>query len=174
MILSLDISTSVVGYCILDENNNIVLLDAFDLKNKKHYPDIFCKAQEIKHVLEDIKTSYNITHIYIEDALMLFAPGKSSAVTISTLLKFNGIVSYICYLVFDIKPNFISASSARKTYGITIPRGSKAKKVVMEHIRKTEPQLIIKLTPKGNPVPKYYDQIDALVIARAGYIKQTT
>ena len=57
--------------------------------------------------------------------------------------------------------------SARTRCGIRVPRGKKAKEVVMEHFIETK-EFQIEYTRYGN-VQKYcYDIADAVVVAKAG------
>lgn len=166
MILGLDISTSITGYAIVDEDGKIVEVGNWDTRNKNKFPDLFAKVLFIKEQLTEL--DYPIDHIYIEPALNMFMMGRSSSHTISTLIKFNGIVSWLCYSEFGIKPEFIPAISARKKCGITIKRGEKAKEKVMKYFLDNEPNFIVEYTKNGNPKPQYYDRADALVMARAG------
>ena len=85
------------------------------------------------------------------------------------MAKFNGIVSYICLDVVGIEPEYIGASTARKSNGIKIPRGEKAKKVVLQYVLDNEPNFVVEYTKQGNPKPGSYDRADSLIIARAGY-----
>ncbi len=166
MILGLDISTSITGYAIVDLKGKAMEVGSWDMRNKRHFPDIFSKSLFIKEKLKEI--DYPIDHIFIEPALNMFMAGKSSSHTISTLIKFNGITTWMCYEEFGLKPEFIPAISARKKCGITITRGQKAKEVVMKFFLDNEPDFRVEYTKHGNPKPKYYDQADALVMARAG------
>ena len=166
MILGLDISTSITGFAILNLDGSMVEVGDWDMRNKNHFPDLFCKAKFIKDKLKEI--DYPIDHIFIEPALNMFMMGKSSSHTISTLIKFNGIISWMCYEEFGIKPEFIPAISARKKCGITIKRGQKAKEIVMKFLLDKEPSFIVEWTKHGNPKPQYYDRADALVMAKAG------
>ena len=68
-----------------------------------------------------------------------------------------------------MEPKYIAATSARKQCGIKIPRGQKAKEVVLEHLLKNEPAFKIEYTKFGNPKPESFDRADAIVIAKAGY-----
>ena len=63
----------------------------------------------------------------------------------------------------------MAATSARKMCGIKIPRGVKAKEVVLKFILTSEPSFDIVYTKHGNPKPGTYDKADAIVVARAGY-----
>jgi Holliday junction resolvasome RuvABC endonuclease subunit len=169
MILGLDISTSITGITILDEKGEIILCEAIDTRNKNHFPTIFHKAQRVKDYLYDIRTEYSICSIYIEQPFTFFNSGGSSAKTMAALQKFNGIVSWMTYELFGIKPEYIGATHARKLCGIKVHRGQKAKKVVLEHLLETEKTFKIEYTSHGNPKPESYDRADAIVIAKAGY-----
>jgi hypothetical protein len=168
MILGLDISTSIIGLTIID-NGSIIKTDALDLRNKNKYKDIFAKYNQVQGELMDIQREYNITHIFIEQSLQMFRSGFSSAKTLSTLSSFNGVVSYLCYREFGLKPEHISATSARKSCGITIKRGTKAKEQVVEFLLDNESKFVVEYTKSGNLKPKYYDIADSIVIAKAGW-----
>jgi Holliday junction resolvasome RuvABC endonuclease subunit len=180
MILGIDISTSITGFAIVADGQ-IVNYDSIDLRK---YKDVFDKTIAIKEKLLDLfemyqcnnedkfalgDSQYPIEHIYIEQSLHMFMGGKSSAKTLSTLTRFNGIVSWLVYELFEIKPKFIGATSARKQAGIKVPRGQKAKQVVLQHLLDTEPAFKVEYTKFGNPKPESYDRADAIVIAKAGY-----
>ena len=85
-----------------------------------------------------------------------------------TLAKFNGTVSWICYNIFEIQPEFIGASTARKLCGIKVPRGQKSKEVVLNYLLDNEDGFGILYTVYDNPKPGSYDRADSLVIAKAG------
>lgn len=180
MVLGIDISTSITGFSIVGDGQ-LLHYSSIDLKKHK---GVFTKANVLKEYIEDLFENYQldqedgcrwggskypIEHIYIEQPLHMFMRGKSSAKTLSTLMTFNGIVSWLIYELFEIEPKYISASSARKTAGIKVRRGQKAKQVVLEHLLKTEPAFKIEYTRHGNPKPESYDRADAIVVAKAGY-----
>ena len=168
MILGLDISTSITGYTLLD-GDKIILNGAWDTRK---YKDFFEKVVHVKSGLEDIYKQYGkqLGAVYIEQSLQSFRSGFSSAKTLSTLSRFNGIVSWLVFDKFKIKPEYIAATSARKLCGIKIPRGEKAKPVVLKFLLDNEPSFVIDYTRHGNPKPESYDRADSLVIAKAGVI----
>ena len=172
MILGLDISTSITGATVLDDNGNVIFCEAWDFRNKRYFPTLFEKGHEIKELLYQLKLEYDITSVYIEQSLQSFRSGFSSAKTLSTLSRFNGIVSWLCYEVFDLKPEYIAATSARKKCGIIIPKGTKAKDVVIKYIIDNVPSVPIDYTKHGNPRPYCFDKADSWVIAKAGYTCQ--
>ena len=170
MILGLDISTSITGATVLDDDGNVVFNEAWDTRNKKYFPTLFHKGSEIKKLLFQLKQEYDISSVFIEQSLQSFRSGFSSAKTLSTLSRFNGIVSWLCYEVFDLEPEYVAATSARKKCGITVPKGQKAKQVVIEYIVDNVPDVLIEYTKHGNPKPQCFDKADSWVIAMAGRI----
>jgi hypothetical protein len=114
-------------------------------------------------------SKFPIEHIYVEQPFTFFNSGGSSGKTMAALQRFNGIVSWLLFEIFELRPEYIGATSARKEVGIKVPRGKKAKQVVLEHLLETEPAFNIEYTKHGNPRPESYDRADAIVIAKAGY-----
>ena len=170
MILGLDVSTSITGVSVVDKNGEILFYEAWDMRNKRYFPTLWDKADFIENKLRELKVrkKFIIEKIYIEQSLQAFRPGLSSAKTILTLAKFNGIVSYLARRVYEMDPEYVGASSARKLCGIKVERGKKAKEVVLQHILDTEPKFKIGYTSHGNPKPGSYDMSDAIIVARAG------
>ena len=169
MILGLDISTSITGVTVLNNDGKVVFNEAWDFRNKKYFPTIFAKATEVSELFKALKEEYNFDSIYIEQSLQSFRSGFSSAKTLSTLSRFNGIVSWLCYSILELEPEYIAATSARKKCGIVVPKGTKAKQVVIKYIIDNVPGVLIDYTKQGNPKPGCYDKADSWVIARAGY-----
>ena len=166
MILGLDISTSITGITILDKDCEILYNDALDTRK---YKSLFEKARVLQEKLKEINKQYKIKDIYIEKSLQSFRSGFSSAKTLSTLSSFNGIVSWMCFEIFKREPEYIAAPSARKLCGIKIPKGQKAKQVVLKFLLDNEPSFVVEYTKFGNPKPKYFDMADSIIIAKAGF-----
>ena len=170
MILGLDISTSITGYTILDNDGNIIVCDHIDLRKEKNF---FQKCSAVEGRLAAIRNEYFIERIYIEQSLQSFRSGFSSAQTLSLLSKINGIVSWICYNLFGIEPEYIAATSARKLCGIKVPKGQKAKDVALQFVVDNVPSFAIEYTRHGNPKAGYADRSDSYVIAKAGWIRES-
>jgi hypothetical protein len=168
MILGLDISTSITGYTLIKEDK-IILNGAWDTRK---YKDFFEKVIHVKKGLEQIYSEYGeqITAVYIEQSLQSFRSGFSSAKTLSTLSRFNGIVSWLVFDQYKAKPEYLAATSARKLCGIKVPRGQKAKQVVLKFLVDNEPAFVLEYTRNGNPKPECYDKADSMVIAKAGVV----
>ena len=166
-VLGLDISTSITGATIM-QNGKILKTDFWDTRNKNRFPTIYQKANHIKNKLEQFKVEYKFDYVYIEQSLHSFRSGFSSAQTLSTLSRFNGIVSWLCWDMFEIKPEMIAATSARKQAGVGIKRGDNAKEKVLQFIIDKYPDIEIQYTKHGNPKPGTLDMCDSIVIALAG------
>ena len=179
MILGIDVSTSITGFAVVADDE-VLYYDSVDLRK---YKGVINKAKVIKEKIDDIfeayqcdgehallgESDYPIEHIYIEQPFTFFNSGGSSAKTMAVLQKFNGIVSWLVYEMFEIEPQYVTAMEARKLCGIKVPRGQKAKKVVLEHLLASEQAFKIEYTNRGNPKPESYDRADAIIVAKAGY-----
>ena len=166
-ILGLVISTSITGATVM-QDGKILKTVFWDTRNKKHFPTIYNKAHHVKGKLEELRSKYKISDIYIEQSLHSFRSGFSSAQTLSTLSKFNGMVSWMCWDLFNIHPEMIAATSARKQAGVGIKRGDDAKEKVLQFIIDKYPDIEIQYTKHGNPKPGTLDMCDSIVIALAG------
>ena len=169
MILGLDISTSITGATILDDSGRIILCESWDTRNKNKFEDLFDKAEFIRLQFFRITHKFQVKEVYIEQSLQAFRSGFSSAQTLSTLARFNGIVSWICYKSFGLKPEYMAAVSARKLAGLKVQRGEKAKDKVLKFVLDNVPNFEVEYTKHGNPKPGALDRADSWIIARAGY-----
>ena len=169
MILGLDISTSIIGAAVLDSDGNHVIDDSWDIRK---YKDFFQKACVIEDKIGELQFELQprkVDKIFIEQPLMFLSSGMTTARTITTLSKFNGMISWMAYKMFDLVPEYVEASTARRMCGIKVPRGVKAKQCVMEYLLDNEPKFHVEYTRHGNPRPEAFDRADAIIIAKAGY-----
>jgi hypothetical protein len=167
MILGLDVSTSITGATVMNNQGKVVYNEAWDLRK---YKEFFQKAVIAKNKIRELQSAFNIEKIYIEQSLQSFRSGFSSAKTLSTLSRFNGVVSWLCYDIMYIIPDYIAATSARKECGIKVPKGIKAKQVVIQHVVDNVPDVSIVYTKHGNPKPECFDKADSWVVAKAGWL----
>ena len=97
MILGLDISTTVIGVALIDDQGNLALSEHWDISKQD---TLFEKAEVVGSLMWELRTNHKIDYVFVETALKKFFPGKSRADTIVKLAKFNGIVSWICFDTF--------------------------------------------------------------------------
>ena len=183
-VLGLDISTSCTGWCILSglESNlhKSVNLGFIDLSKEKN---TFKKANMVKEKLTWLHIEFPIDRVLIEQNLQSFRSGFSSAQTLSTLARFNGIVSYLCYEEFSLTPEFINVNHARKSLGIKTKRkkdgGAPIKAQIFDWVSSSQdlkeydwPTKTLKSGPRRGQIildPRCYDMADAYVIAKSGH-----
>ena len=178
MVLGLDISTSCTGWCVLTSNGTLVEMGYVPLIKHR---DMFRKADSITDSLLGVLLRHPMSEIVIEENLQAFRPGFSSARTLMTLARFNGIVSYICYHTLKIEPSFINVNMARRALGIKIVRkkdgGSPTKQQILDWVSTQLegedykwPSKILKSGPrKGQVILEQfcYDMADSYVIAKS-------
>lgn len=179
-IIGLDVSTSVTGVVVLekissayDPLQHVSLLHPIEFKQKT----LWEKVDHVRDELSKIHANFpNIDALYVEEPLKNFSSGLSSADTIVSLIRFNGIVSLVCRDLWARDPVYINASHARKLCGIRIQRstivGKSAKEQTFAHIMNTDLSHVVWPTKKnGTPKDWSRDVVDAYVIARAGMIE---
>jgi hypothetical protein len=174
LLLGLDVSTSVTGICVLDMDNlgqeGILVLDRIEFKSDKNF---WQKTDRVKSRFIELKKEFFADwKVALEEPLLGFQKGMSSATTITTLMRFNGIVSYISRDVFGIDPIYVSAAHARKVCGIKMQRtsiaGMSGKEQVFKYMSENDLSHVVwPLKKNGSPVDWSKDATDAYVIAKA-------
>jgi len=168
MILGLDISTSCTGVTILDYTGRVVLNDCWKFKED----DVIDKLERAKKEIKELKKKYPITEVFVEESLQAFRPGFSSAKTILSLAKFNGILCWMVWEEFAIKVKYIGSTTARKNCGIKITKGTPAKQQVMEWMLQNQTWFKVEYKKNSTNIKDhYYDMSDSWVIAHAGYLQ---
>lgn len=177
--LGLDISTSCTGYSIFDSKGTLHKIGYIRLDSKK---SVFSRASDVSKELSDLASTYKFEETYIEENLQAFRPGGSSAKTLLTLARFNGMISLQTYLLTDRDPIYVNVNSARKLLGLKIDRKSDSSTKEQVHswvcsnLESSNtivdwPYKILKSGPrKGQKIldPAAYDMSDAYVICKAG------
>jgi hypothetical protein len=177
LILGLDISTSCTGVCVINDkvegSASIKLIDRIEFKKCNNLWD---KCDVVKNYIENIVNSIGeISRVAIEEPLMGFRESMSSAQTITTLIRFNGIVSYIAKNVTGCMPEHISAAHARKLCGMKLQKtnvGGPQKEQVFSFMCEHDLSHVVWEKKKnGNIVDWARDATDAYVIAKAAQIE---
>lgn len=122
IILGLDVSTQCIGLTLAKEDDgriDILQVTHFKLKASskvKGTESLFIKSAYFSDVLESYKDlsrfniSAHISKVVIEEPLI----GSNNSETVSTLLRFNGMISQSVYIILGVIPEFISSYDARK------------------------------------------------------------
>ena len=175
MILGLDVSTSSTGWAVLDNNGKLIEMGCFPLTK---FESFFDKATAVNLGLLEVKKKYpDISKMSIEEPLQGFRRGLSSAKTLLTLARFNGIIGWQAYVVFGFEPIFISCTAARKDLNITIIKTRDTKDQIMEWVERvtgvTLQRRIAKVGKKKGQTlfaAGVNDAADAYVMARAVHL----
>lgn len=173
-VLGLDISTSCTGISILDHSGDLKQLNFIDMTSCKSYWDkVDLYREEMKSIVLGLDGP--VSRIFIEESLQRFRSGMSSAKTLSTLTKFNGVASFITREITGIEPEYFNVNTARKAVNLSVKRGENAKEKVQEwtetQIDFAWPTKVLKSGPrKGLEVrlKACEDMADAYLISRAG------
>jgi len=175
VILGLDVSTSRVGICILDYSSSLLRSEFIKMNSKDDLEDR-CIVLENYINRINVRNSinnkgYHFDKVFIESPFMMFSGGKTTAMTMAKLQRFNGMVCYMIRRTLGFSPVSIAANKARGSVGLKIKRGEDTKKKVIEWVQKEYPQdFLVEYTRYGNPRPGTDDMADSIVIARAGLL----
>lgn len=180
-ILGLDVSTSVTAYTLMDtdlpQRQKVIKYEGIHLEKEK---SLYHKAELIRQHFRDLSEEYKIDKVYVEESLQAFRRGLSSAKTLSTLSRFNGVVCFLAEDIFRTEVDLINVLHARSKLGIKINRKLDAtvKEQVWEWASNQKelseiqwPMKILKSGPrKGQEVKdkSCYDIADAAVMALYG------
>jgi Holliday junction resolvasome RuvABC endonuclease subunit len=166
MILGIDISTSKIGISIIDYDENLILSELIKMKSSD---SLEVRAKIFDKKMIEIRGNYEIKHIFIEQPFMAFSGGKTTAVTMAKLQRFNGMCCYAVYDLYGFSASLIQANKARGLVELKIKRGDNTKLKVIEWVSEKYPKdFIVEYTRHGNPKPGTDDKADAIVIANAG------
>ena len=180
-ILGLDVSTKTIGISLF--NNKGQLLELTHISPKiKPVPET--KTEELikkADLFAEFVSKYskmNIKHVLIEEPLLR----SNNVNTVGTLLRFNGMVTKICYDILDVTPEYISTYEARKNafpelmqpgasgkivlFGAH-PKDIDKKRVIWDLVSKREPKINWLLDKKGELKKENYDMSDSYVVALA-------
>lgn len=116
IILGIDISTACLGVSLAKyDGKEIEILKISHVKPKiprkiKGTEALFLKAKQFKEEFIDKYKDIGLTDIVIEEPL----PNSQNNNTVTTLLRFNGMISQSIYEATGIVPKYISSYDARK------------------------------------------------------------
>jgi len=166
IILGLDISSSRIGYCLINENEDLLLVDEIKLKPSQTLEE---RADIFKKTMKIIKEHSEVNYVFIEQPFVAFSGGKTTATTMAKLQRFNGMCSYVVHDLFGGPATQLQTNKARGLVGLKIKRGDNTKLKVIEWASNKYPKkFIVEYTRHGNPKPGTDDKADSVVIANAG------
>jgi Holliday junction resolvasome RuvABC endonuclease subunit len=163
VILGLDVSTTRIGWAIINQKQELIDSGVFKTKKDQSLEE---RAENLsKNVLEPLSVVHRISEVRVEEPFSMFSGGKTTAKTMSSLQRFNGMVSLLAHQIWDNPPTMVNSRTARARCGIKVPRGTKAKVVIIEWVDNYYEKFKVELTRHGNPKPGTDDEADAIVVA---------
>lgn len=177
MIFGWDISTSVIGITVLDNDGNFVESSFIDLRKieggwmeKAEVAKKEVWAFLAKHQTDDP----NGIH-YVEDRLGNFSAGKSMLQVLMLLASFNAVISFVIKNTYGTKSithiHPSTVKSIMKNEGLIIPKGADKKALTLAFAQQKEPSFPVHKNKNDNPQPYCYDMADSYIVAKAGFIK---
>ena len=116
ILMGLDVSTQCIGICLLEDDGSeygkVIELTHISPKvssKVKGIEQLFLKKKIFEEFVLKYK-DFGIDEVIIEEPLMR----SNNVLTVSTLLRFNGMVSDCVYNILGIVPNYISSYDARE------------------------------------------------------------
>tara|TARA_Y100001933_G_scaffold265167_1_gene336286 strand:+ start:23389 stop:23910 length:522 start_codon:yes stop_codon:yes gene_type:complete len=158
--LGLDISSTVVGYCVSSSKNEIVDAGYIDIHKLTSIKE---KAHKIAQYLDSRSIDPSI--IIVEDSLSGFGGGRTSQQTIVKLAKCNAVISYVIEALYEVDINHINVSTLRKAvFGKSREKGVDSKTFVREQLKnKIDLSKFIVYNSRNNYDKRNYDMLDATV-----------
>ncbi len=183
MVIGLDVSTVIVGITALGDDGSLRRVSHVDLR--KIDPDALCEKcrlvrKELSRYLYILEPDEKVW-VFVEAAARQVV-GKTNAKTLFKLARFNGMVSFAAYDLFDSPPVEVAVNSARAKVGWKkppIPKGTndyQKKKLVKQSVidfvlaEHTPDELGFVLTRNDNWQEWCGDRADSYVIAKYGVL----
>lgn len=176
MVLGLDISTSIIGWCVMKSASKVVDAGYIDLREFEQdtITSIFKKIDYAFPKLKDICKKHKVKNIIIETPIGM-ATGKNinSAIILN---RFNFIIGYLLYSQ-EYPIRYESSQRARKKllrddYKVwfKLPSGDEKKEYIANLVKENIKQFVI-FEKRPRAIDKLkshiYDVADAYVIAKS-------
>lgn len=163
-ILGFDISSTTIGYCVLEitDSNDIQFILCNYVKPLKK-GSIIERVAHTRDVIQSIIDQVKPDYIAIED-IVQFMAGASTAKTIITLTTFNRMIGLLSHDYLKKPPALYSVMSIRhglKTDKI-FPKKEEIPDLVAKHLKIKFPYLFNK---KGKIKVESYDMADGVAVA---------
>jgi Holliday junction resolvasome RuvABC endonuclease subunit len=180
MILGLDCSTVVCGWCILDNYGKFLSVGhiKFNKSNNLYDKLRFFRSVIRLAIVENLIKGGDIDKIFIEEPAKMFS-SASTAHIMSLLQRFNGMICAAISIDLAKDPELISCSTARKLVGVSLPKKAKkkdTKNAIYRHIKQLNiiPNETWEYKKTGTLKDHCFDICDAYVVARGGFLRGST
>ena len=164
-ILGFDISSTCIGYCVLEIDQSskcIKLVDSGFIKPIKT-GNIIERIVDTRDKIKEIIEKANPDYIGIEDIIQ-FMQGRSTSQTITTLTAFNRMICLLSYDFLHRTPELFNVMSIRHGLKTTkvLPKKEEIPELVAKHLGITFPYFVDR---KGRIKKENYDMADGFAVA---------
>jgi hypothetical protein len=115
-VLGLDVSTKTIGIALYkygEKGGELILLThvtpRIKPKPETKFEELFLKCKAFQNEFLNKYKELDIVKVIIEEPLLR----SNNVNTVGTLLKFNGMISFVCNETLGVVPDFISSFDAR-------------------------------------------------------------
>ena len=158
--LGLDISSTVVGYCVSISKEKVIHAGYIDVRKETSIKE---KAHKVANELD--KLHFDPYKIIVEDTLSGFGGGRTSQQTIVKLSKCNAVISYVIEALYEMDVDHVNVSTLRKAvFGKSREQGKDSKTFVREQLENLiDLSEFIVYNSRKNYDKRNYDMLDATV-----------
>lgn len=172
-ILSLDISSSCIGWALFEENDGDAILITFGhiKPPKKEKGSLSYRLQKTEDELRKIINKYNPNQVAIEDYAKRFSMGRSTANTIIMLSVFNEVLTLLCFKQISADPYRYPVVTIRSCLSKHFGQKIVSKDDIFPAISSNAQIFLTRQNKKGNLAKECYDEGDAIAVGMTHLIK---
>ncbi len=166
-VLGFDISSTTIGWCVLDIIDNEIKLVKMDYVKPPKDKSIIDRLFETRSKIQTIINRYKPDYIGIEDIIQ-FMKGASTAQTIIVLTTFNRMVCLLARDYLNKNPELFSVMTIRHGLKINkdLPKKEDIPALVSQHLGINFPYILsTKGKNKGKIKVESYDMADGVAVA---------
>ena len=163
-VLSLDISSSVIGWSLIEFDSSVEILKAYGNIKPKKSVNIEEKLNYTEKEITKLINNTNPDYFAVESYANKFSKGRSTARTIMVLSVFNEFINYVIYKNTGKISNRFPVVTIRSQISKIIGKKIVSKDEVFENVKDYFKNYNI-VYNKSNKIKKEcYDEIDSIAV----------
>ena len=166
-VLGLDVSTSTIGYALLNVSDSGISLLSIDHYKPPKDGDLLDRLSKTQKHMKGVVKSLAPDYIGIENILE-YMPNKSSSHSIIALAQVNRLIGVMCHDYLKRSPELFSVMAIRHGLKHTkvFPKKEQMPAVIEKHLGITLPPVLVSRGKnKGKFAPEHFDRADGLAVA---------
>lgn len=166
-VLGLDISSSIIGYGIIEfDDKNINLIKYGYIKPPgADKGSLSLRGLQASKEVRDLLLRERPDAVAVEMYANRFAGGRTTARTIIVLSFFNELCQLVCLDSIGMESEKYTVANIRSTISKHLKNKSISKDQIFEVIKNTFPTFIPRVNKNGNIGTESFDQADAIAVA---------